>query len=107
MATLSLIQSWETDRHVEGQSEGRMKEDLERKLLCWEGFADRGGCACSLLHAWVLPSMGFHWNNESQHGFELSCLNLKSLLQRKSTEAEHYLLLMPWVFMIVHEYVWS
>lgn len=65
VAAISLIQSWETDRHVEGQSEGRMKEDVERKLQCWEGSADRGGCVCSLLRAWVLPSTSFHWSNES------------------------------------------
>lgn len=47
VAALSLIQSWETDRPAEGECEGRMKEDLEQKLLCWEGIADRGGCVCS------------------------------------------------------------
>lgn len=65
VAALSWVQSWESDRHVEGQCEGRMKEDLERKLLCWEGFADRGGRVCSLLHAWALSFTSFHWSNES------------------------------------------
>lgn len=34
MAAIYLIQSCEADEHVEGQSEERIEEDLERKLAC-------------------------------------------------------------------------
>lgn len=105
VAALSLIQSWETDRHVEGQSEGRMEEDLERKLLCW-GVAEREGCVCSLLHAGVLPSTGVM---KAQHRSELSCLNHKSL-SYCSSENKYRSRTLPfavsWVFVIVHEHVW-
>lgn len=59
MAAIYLIQSCKADGHVEGQSEERLKEDLERKLVCWVGISDRSPCvlaaACmgSVFH--VLP----------------------------------------------------
>ena len=65
MAAIYLIRSCEADGHVEGQPEERTKEDLEQKLTCWEGIAGRGGCVRSLLYAWVLSSVYFHFSNES------------------------------------------